>query len=102
MMQFKTKVDILRITNTTSAMGQTEVANVLHNNLPCRINWKRGSEKIFFDKNTYFRDGKLYCRVVDVTVEDRVQYKGKTYSIVDVNNTDESGRLFVLDLKLIK
>ena len=101
-MQLKSKVNILRITNTTTAMGQTEVANVLHNNLPCRINWKRGSEKIFFAKNSYFRDGKLFCRVVDITGKDRVQYKSKVYQIVDVNNVDESNRLLVLDIRIIE
>jgi len=99
---FNSKVNILRITKTASAMGQTEAKNVLHNNLPCRINWKRGSEKIFFAKDTYFRDGKLFCRVVDITNKDRVQYKSKTYQIVDVNNTDESNRFLVLDLRIIK
>lgn len=102
MIQFNSKVNILRIAHTTSAMGQTEVPNVLHNNLPCRINWKRGLEKIFFGKDSYFRDGKLYCRVVDITAKDRVQYKAKIYQIVDVNNTDESGRLLVLDIRIIE
>ncbi len=101
-MQFKSKVNILRIASTTNAMGQAEVANVLHNNLPCRINWKRGSEKIFFAKNSYFRDGKLYCRVVDVTTKDRVQYNSKIYEIVDVNNVDESNRFLVLDIRIIQ
>lgn len=101
-MQFKSKVNILRITSTATAMGQTEVVNVLHNNLPCRINWKRGSEKIFFAKNTYFRDAKLFCRVIDVTVKDRVEYNGTVYQIVDVNNVDSSNKFLVLDLKLIK
>ena len=101
-MQFKSKINILRIIKTTTAMGQAEVPNVLHNNLPCKINWKRGSEKIFFAKNSYFRDGKLYCRVIDVTVKDRVQYKSKTYQIVDVNNVDEVNRFLVLDIKIIE
>ncbi len=101
-MQLKSKVNILRIASTTAGMGQTEVANVLHHNLPCRINWKRGSEKIFFAKNSYFRDGKLFCKIVDITVKDRVQYNAKVYEIVDVNNVDESNRFLVLDLKLIE
>lgn len=83
-------------------MGQAEVPNVLHNNLPCRINWKRGSEKIFFGKNSYFRDGKLYCKVVDITVKDRIRYKSKIYQIVDVNDADESGRFLVLDIRIIE
>lgn len=99
---FNKKVNILRITSSPEAMGQTEVANVLHNGLPCRFNWKRGSEKIFFGKNSYFRDGKLFCRVVDITNKDRVQYNGTIYEIVDVSNTDEDGRLMVLDLKLVQ
>lgn len=100
---FNTKVNVIRISKTAGALGGwTEVENVLHNNLPCRINWKRGSEKIFFDKNSYFRDGKLYCSVVDITIKDRVQYKSKTYQIVDVNNVDEVSKYLVLDLKLIE
>lgn len=102
MIQYNIKVDILRIASTTTAMGQTEVPNVLHNNLPCRINWKRGSEKIFFAKNSYFRDGKLFCRVVDITTKDRVKYKSKTYQIVDVNNVDESNQFLVLDIRIIE
>jgi len=102
MIQFNAKVNILRITSTTSGVGQTETANTLHSNLPCRINWKRGSEKIFFAKNSYFRDGKLFCRVVDITNKDRVQYNSKTYQIVDVNNVDESNRLLVLDIRIIE
>ena len=102
MIQFNAKVNILRITSTTSAVGQTETSNTLHSNMPCRINWKCGSEKIFFAKNSYFRDGKLFCRVVDITNKDRVQYNSKTYQIVDVNNVDESNRLLVLDIRIIE
>lgn len=96
------KVNILRITSTPGAMGETESVNVLHYELACRINWKRGMQKIFFDKDTYFRDGKLYCNVVDITVNDRVQYGSKIYQIVDVNNVDEVGKFLVLDLKLVE
>jgi len=102
MIQFNKKVDILRIGKTPGAMGSAEVANVLHNNLPCRINWKRGREKIFFGKNTYFRDAKLFCRVVDITNKDRVRYNGKVYQIADSVNVDEANRLLTLDLKLIE
>jgi len=102
MIHFNTKVDILRITKAPGAMGSTEVANVLHNNLPCRINWKRGREKIFFDKETHFSDAKLFCRVVDITNKDRVRYSSKVYQIADSVNVDEASRLLVLDLKLIE
>lgn len=101
-MQFKSKVNIIRIAKVAGAMGQAKVSNVLYSNLPCRINWKRGQEKIFFAKNTYFRDAKLYCRIIDVTVQDQVQYNNKTYEIVDVSNVDNSDRYLVLDLRLIE
>lgn len=101
-MQFKSKVNILRITNTAGAMGQTEVVNVLHNNLPCRLSWKGGTQRIFFDKETYFRDGKLFCRKVDITVKDRVQYSSKIYEIVDVSNPNELDRFLVLNIKLVE
>jgi len=100
---YNIKVNIIRITKTAGALGgftKTEV--VLHLNLPCRINWKKGHEKIFTDKNTYFRDARLYCDIVDVTEKDKVQYNGTLYDIVDVGNVDEDDRLLMLDLKLIQ
>ena len=103
MIQLNLKVNVIRITKTAGALGGwTEIKNVLHNNLHCRINWKRGSEKIFFEKSTYFRDAKMFCRVVDIDIKDQVQYNGKTYEVVDVANTDESNRFMTLDLKLIE
>lgn len=102
MPQYNAKVDILRITSTPGAMGQTEVANVLHNNLPCRINWKSGSQRIQFDKDTYYRDGVLYCRVVDITTKDRVQYSSTIYQIVDVSNVDERSKFLVITIKLVE
>ena len=99
---FNAKVNILRITSTPGAMGETEVANVLHHNLSCRINWKSGTQRILFNKDTYFRDGKLFCSVVDITTEDRVQYGSVIYEIVGMNNVDEVGKFLVLDIKLVK
>jgi len=97
------KVNVIRITKTPGALGGwAEVGHVLHNNLPCRINWKRGQEKIFFAKNNYFRDGKMYCKIVDINIKDRVQYNSREYEVVDVNNVDEVGRFLVLDIKLVE
>jgi head-tail adaptor len=105
MIHFNTKVNILRVTKTTNPGGlggYTEAENVLHENLPCRINWKKGSEKIWTDKNTYFRDARLYCRVVDMTTKDKLQYNDTIYDIVDVNNVDEADRFIAVDFKLIQ
>ena len=103
MIQLNIKVNVIRTTKTAGALGGwTEVENVLHHNLPCRINWKRGSEKIYTDKNTYFRDAKLFCKVVDIGVKDQIEYNGKTYEVVDVSDIDEKGSYMTLDLKLIQ
>jgi len=105
MIHFNSKVDVIRIVKTTNPGGLggwVEVKNVLLNKLPCRILWKRGSEIIFFCKSTYFRDAKMFCRIADIDVKDRVKYNGKTYEVVDVANIDESSRLMTLDLKLIE
>lgn len=103
MMQFNAKVNVLRITKVDDTMmGSTEVPVVLHSNLPCRINWSRGAERIMFDKNTYYRDAKLFCRVVDITVKDRISYNGTVYQIADVSNVDNKNRFLVLDIKLIE
>jgi len=104
-MQNNAKVDILRVTkiaNDPPDGGWTEAENVLHNNLPCRINWTKGIEKVQFKKDTHYSDAKLFCRVVDITTDDKVVYDGKKYEIVDVNDPDNKHKRLVLDLKLIK
>lgn len=102
MIQFKSKINILRVTSISSAMGLTETETVLHRNLPCRINWKSGSQRILFDKDSYFRDGVVYCRVVAITTKNRAQYGSVIYEIVDVHNADEIGRFLVLTIKLVE
>jgi len=99
---YNIKVNVIRVTKTADALGGwTEVNNVLHVNLPCRFNHKRGTEKIFFAKNSYFRDIKMYCAVVDIDRKDRVVYGSATYEVVDISNVGEMSRYMALDLKLI-
>ena len=101
-MQFNTHANIIRfskVEDSSGLGGWTEAETVLHENLPCRINWLRGSERVQFDRDTYYQDAKLYCRVVDVTTRDRVQYNGVTYEIVDVANVDSMNRYMVLALR---
>lgn len=102
-MQYNAKVNILRIAKTSNSMGGwTEAENVLHNNLPCRIVWGKGIEKIQFSKDTHYCDAKLFCRIVDVTTKDRVAYGDKKYEIVDVSNPDNENKRLVLNLKLVE
>jgi len=103
MIHFNSKVDILRIAKARDNMGgYAEAESVLYAGLPCRINWTRGSERIMFDKETYYRDAKLYCRIIDADVKDRVRYNGATYEIVNISNVDNLNRYLTLELRLIQ
>ena len=102
-MQYNAKVNVLRIARTSDGMGGwDEALHVLHNNLPCRITWTKGMEKIQFQKDTHYSDGNLFCRVIDVTEKDRVVYNSKTYEIMDVANPDNKSRSIKLILRLIE
>jgi len=100
---YNSVIDVLRLTLTSDGMGgKTETKSVLHKNLKCRINWKTGGEKIQFDKETYYRDAKVYCSVVDITVKDRVLFNGTEYLIVDVANPDNMDKYLVLNIRLLQ
>ncbi len=107
---FNSLVDVLRITSTADDFGgSTEVEVVLHNNLKCRINWSKGTEKVFLDKDTWFRDAKLYCKVVDIQTRDRIRYKTSTpvvstkdYEVVNVSNPDNVGKYLIVEMKLVE
>ena len=102
-MQNNAKVNVLRIARTSDSMGGwDEAENVLHNNLPCRIVWTKGIEKTQFQKDTHYGDAKMYCRIIDVTVKDRIVYNSKTYEILDVSNPDNKNRRLALTLKVIE
>lgn len=101
-MQYKSKINILRVSRASDGMGGwTKVSAMLHENIPCRINWKKGTEKIFFDKNSHFRDAVVYCNGLDVTNQDIVEYNGTKYEIVNVANPDEVNRYLVIEIRLV-
>lgn len=102
-MQYNIKVDVLRIIRASDGIGGwSEGETVLHSNLPCRIVWRRGSEKIFFDKTTHFLDARLYCKVIDITTKDRIKYNNDVFEIVDVSNPDNLNRFLSIDIKRIE
>lgn len=102
-MQYNCKINVLRVGKAPDGMmGSVESDRVLHENLPCRINWSRGAEKITFNKRTDYRDAKIYCRVVDVTTKDKVSYRDKTYEILSVSDVDEKERQLVLEIRKVE
>ena len=101
-MQYKSKINILRVSRVPDDMGGwTKLSAMLHKNVPCRINWKKGIEKIFFDKNSYFRDAVIYCNVIDVTNQDIIEYNNTQYEIVSVANPDEVNKYMVIEMRLV-
>ncbi len=100
---YNVTVDVIRITKTSDSMGGWTDTDVIHiNDLPCRINWSKGFEKVQFNKDTHYRDAKLYCAVVDITTHDRIVYDSKTYEIVSVSNVDNMNRFLTIEMNLIE
>jgi len=98
-------VNVVRVARTNTAAGITEVETDVVTNMPCRIRWHTGKERMQFDKQTYYRDATLHCRIpagISITNKDRISYKGETFEIVDVQDFRNLGRLLKIGLKRIK
>jgi len=100
MIHFNSKVDIYSKVRTRDDVGGwTTAYPLVYKNLPCRINWSKGNEKIMFDKTTSYRDAKVYCRIAQITVQHRLTLNDVHYDIVSVNNTDCANKFMVLEIK---
>ncbi len=97
-------VDVVRPVRVTTSTGQAETTVVLATDWQCAITWKSGVEKILFDKDTYFQDAVLICRVIPgvvVKVSDRIVYRGDVFEIVDVRDISNLGRRYRIAIKRI-
>lgn len=95
-------VNVVRIvkTNVGGIAGETP-SNVV-SNMPARIRWFRGKERLQFDKQTAYRDGTLHCRVpagVTITTKDRISYNGEEFEITAVEDFRNLGRLLEIGIK---
>ena len=100
MLQLNTKVNVITLTRTPDNVGGWTVSeNVTILNMPCRINWVKGSEKLLADKTTHYRDAKLFCKCVSLTVENLIVHAGVYYDIVNVSNVDSKNEYLVVDIK---
>ena len=96
-------VDIVRPVKISTSTGIEESTVVLAANLMCAIGWKTGSEKIMFNKVSYFLDAIMICRVFGtaVKVSDRVVHQGNVFEIVDVMDISNLGRRWKIALRRI-
>ena len=98
-------VDVVRPVKVTTSTGVVESLTTLASNLMCAIKWKSGSEKILFNKESYFLDAVMTCRVIPgvvVKVSDRVVYQGNTFEIVDVISINNLGRRLSVALRRVQ
>lgn len=102
-MQYNKKINILRGSRVKDELGSWKVIEeTLHEDLPCRINWTKGTEKIQFNKTTHYCDAKIFCGVIDVTIKDVVLYNEKRYEILNVINFDDVNRYMRLEVLKIE
>lgn len=100
---FNKKMNVERVIKTEDGLGSyTETWQPVFIDVPCRINWVRGNEKIFFSKNSYFRDAKIFCGIIDIGVKDRVVIDGQSFDIVNVSNVDNVNKYLTLEVKKIE
>ena len=95
-------VDVMRDTKTSGGMGTGRTPVTLHSDMLCAIKWKSGGEKILFNKETHYLDAIMRCRKVDITTKDKIEYKGKTYRIVDLYDYNNLGKRLVIALRKVE
>lgn len=99
---YNCRVDVVRPVRSATSTGIAETTVMLVYRLMCAIEWKMGSEKILFDKETYFLDAILTCRNVAAGVietTDRIVYKDDTFEIVGIVDIDNLGRRLRIAIK---
>ena len=67
------------------------------------LRWLIGIERVYLDKETYFRDAIFYCDYNSttsvITKKHRLVYSSKNYEIVDVKNTGEQDEHLAISIK---
>jgi len=99
---YNVTVDVIRITNTVTAGGQTEVETVVVNNLSAHIKWLNSTTKMLFNKQTWMIDAIMNCRTADILIADRIRYNGNDFEIVDIIDVRNLGRLMKVALKRVE
>ncbi len=100
-------VDVVRIDKISGSTGVVEMELVIAANVPAKIRWSRGSEKILFDKDTWLRDGTLRCRMIaGITTNDRIRFvdqsgTSRDFEIIDVIDYRNLGTLMVLTIRKV-
>lgn len=97
-------VDVIRLTRISTSTGIQESKETIVSNMLCSIRWRTGSERILFDKMSYFRDATLRCRSQGKTITkaDRIRHGGLDYEIVSVIDVNNLGQLLMIDIRRVE
>lgn len=97
-------VDVIRLVKVVTSTGTQDDETVIVGNMPCKIRWRTGRERILFDKTSYFRDATLRCRVqaATITTNDIIRHAGLDYEIVSVIDDRNLGVLLIIDIRRVQ
>lgn len=99
-MHFNTKCDVYKyVDSLQSDLSTEQIWQIKIRDMPCRIKWNSGSERIMFDRREYYRDAKLYCRIQDIDTKDGIKHNDRKYEIVSKINPDNQNWFLILELK---
>lgn len=98
-------VDVIRDTKVNSSEGIALTPVALVSSMKCHIAWKKGRQKVLFNKDTHYMDAVIHCRKpVGVTIvnSDRIYYGGEYFEIVDIEDVNNLGTLLRIVIKKVK
>jgi len=92
------KIDVTRNAGTTNSDGFTPGSWTDHlTNVPCKIEWSKGTEQVIKDRITSSRDAKIFTAIRDITENDRIEFESVLYDIVSVRKP--GNRFMIIDVK---
>lgn len=97
-------VDVIRNSMSVGASGNIPTPETIVSDMPCKIKWTSGRERMLFAKKTHFLDAVLRCRKsagVTIVESDIIEYKNVQYKIEDVVDWRNLGKLLVIGLTKI-
>jgi len=99
---YKNTANVERQTREEDSVGTwKEIWTVVHGNVACCIQPRRGYEFVTHDKMQSEVTHVLYCAVMEIRPSDRVVSMGLVFDVLDVRNVDYLDRFLTIDLKQV-
>ena len=97
---YKNKANVERQTRIENSVGTwEEVWTVVHNDVACCIQPRKGYEFVAHDKVQSDTTHVMYCDVMEIRPSDRIVAEGITFDVLDGRDIDFLGRFLTIDLK---